>query len=224
MKFRVYLAAVENLFCNTNLLVILFIRIRVVGINDNSRIFKVFLLIFLPEKTKILVMIVRDCLPMFIYGTAENCMSQFITCCFYFPASVDKTMSALSCYNGIEHDCKIAAGWIFHTCRNFHAADGKTMLLVFHRTCTYCHIRKQVRKVTVIFRIKHLICTGHTTGPDCMDMHFTDCYKPCKKIWLFLGIRLVNHTFIAFSCCSWFVCINTWNDQNLVSYFLLNIA
>ena len=60
MKFRVYLAAVENLFCNTNLLVILFIRIRVVGINDNSRIFKVFLLIFLPEKTKILVMIVRD--------------------------------------------------------------------------------------------------------------------------------------------------------------------
>lgn len=90
MKFRVYLAAVENLFCNTNLLVILFIRIRVVGINDNSRIFKVFLLIFLPEKTKILVMIVRDCLPMFIYGTAENCMSQFITCCFYFPASVDK--------------------------------------------------------------------------------------------------------------------------------------
>lgn len=113
-------------------------------------------------------------------------MSQFITCCFYFPASVDKTMSTLSCYNGIEHDCKIAAGWIFHTCRNFHAADGKTMLLVFHRTCTYCHIRKQVRKVTVIFRIKHLICTGHTTGPDCMDMHFTDCYKPCKKIWLFL--------------------------------------
>ena len=91
MKFRVYLAAVENLFCNTNLLVILFIRIRVVGINDNSRIFKVFLLIFFPEKTKILVMIVRDCLPMFIYGTAENCMSQFITCCFYFPASVDKT-------------------------------------------------------------------------------------------------------------------------------------
>ena len=44
MKFRVYLAAVENLFCNTNLLVILFIRIRVVGINNNSRIFKVFLL------------------------------------------------------------------------------------------------------------------------------------------------------------------------------------
>lgn len=85
MKFRVYLAAVENLFCNTNLLVILFIRIRVVGINNNSRIFKVFLLIFLPEKTKILVMIVRDCLPMFIYGTAENCMSQFITCYFYLP-------------------------------------------------------------------------------------------------------------------------------------------
>ena len=57
MKFRVYLAAVENLFCNTNLLVILFIRIRVVGINYNSRIFKVFLLIFFPEKTK---MCIRD--------------------------------------------------------------------------------------------------------------------------------------------------------------------
>ena len=98
---------IEKCICN-----VVILMFSVVA-DDNSRIFKVFLLIFLPEKTKILVMIVRDCLPMFIYGTAENCMSQFITCCFYFPASVDKTMSTLSCYNGIEHNCKIAAGWYF---------------------------------------------------------------------------------------------------------------
>ena len=224
VKLRIYLTAVENLFCNTNLLVILFVGIGVVGINDNSRILQVLFLIFFPEETKIFVMIVWNCFPVFIYSTAENCVSQFVACGFYFPASVDKPMSTLSRYNGIEHNCKVATGRVFHTCGNVHTTDSKTVLLVFHRTCTYCHIRKQVGKITVIFRIKHLICTGHTTGLDCMDVHFSDCDKSSKKVWLFLGIRLVDHTFIAFSCCSWFVCVNTWNNQNLVSYFFLNIA
>ena len=92
MKFRVYLAAVENLFCNTNLLVILFIRIRVVGINDNSRIFKVFLLIFLPEKTKILVMVVRDRFPMLVYRTAiqsvGNTWAPFAACVIELAARI----------------------------------------------------------------------------------------------------------------------------------------
>ena len=94
MKFRIYHTAVKNFFCNTNLLVILFIRVGVVSINNNSRILKVLFLIFLPEKTKIFVVIIRNSFPVFVYGTAKNCVCKLISCCLYFPASVNKTMSA----------------------------------------------------------------------------------------------------------------------------------
>lgn len=31
----------------------------------------------------------------------------------------------------------------------------------------------------------------------------------------------MNHAFIALSCCSGFICIYSWNDQNLVGNFIL---
>ena len=169
-------------------------------------------------------MIVRDSFSVFVYSTTKNGMSKFITCGLYFPASVDEAMSALSSYNRVEHNCEVTAGRVLHTCRNIHAADSQTMLLVFYRTCTDCDIGEKIGKITVILRIKHLICAGHAAGLNCMDMHFTDGDEAGKKVRLFFGIRLMHHTLIAFSCCSWFVCVNTWNDQNLVSYLLLNIA
>ena len=99
VKFRINLAAVENFFCDTNLLVILLVGVGVVGINDNSRVFQVLLLIFFPEKTKVFIVIVRDSFSVFVYSTTKNGMSKFITCGLYFPASVDEAMSALSSYN-----------------------------------------------------------------------------------------------------------------------------
>ena len=113
MKFRIYYTAVKNFFCNTNLLVILFIRVGVVSINNNSRILKVLFLIFLPEKTKIFVVIIRNSFPVFVYGTAKNCVCKLISCCLYFPASVNKTMSALSCNNRVKHNCKVTTGRVF---------------------------------------------------------------------------------------------------------------
>ena len=214
----------KNFFCNTNLLVILFIRVGVVSINNNSRILKVLFLIFLPEKTKIFVVIIRNSFPVFVYGTAKNCVCKLISCCLYFPASVNKTMSALSCNNRVKHNCKVTTGRVFHTCRNFHTADSKTVLLILNRTCTYCYIRKQIGQIAIVLRIEHLICACHSACLDSMDVHLTDCDKSGKKVRLFFGIRLMNHTLIALSCCSRFVCINTRNDQNLVGYFFLNIA
>ena len=151
-------------------------------------------------------------------------MSKFITGSLYLPASVNETMSALCCNNWVKHNCKVTAGRVLHTCWNFHTADSKAMLLILYGTCTYCYIRKQVGKITIVLWIKHFICACHSTGLNCMNMHFTDCNKTFEKVWLFFGIRLVNHTLIAFSCCSRLICVNTWNNQNLVSYFLLNIA
>ena len=39
MKFRVYLAAVENFFGNTNLLIILLVRVGMVGVYNDCRVF-----------------------------------------------------------------------------------------------------------------------------------------------------------------------------------------
>ena len=72
VKFRIDHTAVENFFCNTNLLFILFVGIGVVGINDDSRILQIFFLIFFPQKTEIFVMVVRNRLSVFAYGTAKD--------------------------------------------------------------------------------------------------------------------------------------------------------
>ena len=98
------------------------------------------------------------------------------------------------------------------------------MLLIFYGTCTYSDIRENVGKVTVVFRIKHFICTGETTFLDGVDVHLTDGNQTGKHIRSFFRIWLVNHTLVTFACCTWFICINSRNDQNFIFDFFLNFA
>ena len=119
VKFRIDHTAVENFFCNTNLLFILFVGIGVVGINDDSRILQIFFLIFFPQKTEIFVMVVRNRLSVFAYGTAKNGVCQRISSCFNFPASVDKAVRSLSCNNGVEHNT-VSHHWSGFSYRQVH--------------------------------------------------------------------------------------------------------
>ena len=72
VKLRIYLTAVKNLTCDTNLLLVMFVGVGVVGIHDHCRVGKVLCMVFVIEKTKILVMVVRDRFPMLVYRTAKD--------------------------------------------------------------------------------------------------------------------------------------------------------
>ena len=70
----------------------------------------------------------------------------------------------LGSINGVEHNGKVTAGWIFHSGCNIKTADGKTVLLVFNRTCTDRNVGEQVFYISPVFRIKHFVCTGENWG------------------------------------------------------------
>ena len=119
MKFRIDHTTVKNFFGDTNLLFILFVGVGVVGVYDNCRVLEILFLIFFPQKTKIFVMVVRDSLSMFIYSTAKDGMCKWITSCFNFPASVNKTMRTLCSNNRVQHNADNHR-WSDFSCRQAH--------------------------------------------------------------------------------------------------------
>ena len=72
------ISAVKHFFHNTDLLLKLLVRIRMIRIHDRRRILQISLIIFFQQELQILIMIVRDRIAMFIHCSAKNCMSQRI--------------------------------------------------------------------------------------------------------------------------------------------------
>ena len=50
--------------------------------------------------------------------------------------------------------------------------DGKTVLLIFNRTCTDRNVGEQVFYISPVFRVKHFVCTGETAFFNGTDVHF----------------------------------------------------
>ena len=161
---------------------------------------------------------------MFIYSTTKDGMCKWITSCFNFPASVNETMRTLCSNDRVQHNAIITAGRVFHAGRHIHTTDGKAMLLIFNRTGTDSYIRENVGKITIVFRIKHFICAGESAFLNCVNMHFTNGNQPGKHIGCFFRIWLMNHTFVSFTCSTWLIGINSWNDQNFVCNFILHFT
>lgn len=88
---------------------------------------------------------------------------------------------------GVQHDGKVAAGGILHSCGDIHAADHQTVLLVLHGTGSDGHIGKDIRKVTPVFRIEHLICCGESGLLNGAHMQFTDSHQTCQHVRFFSG-------------------------------------
>ena len=55
-------------------------------------------------------------------------------------------------------------------------------------------------------------------------MHFSHGDESIMKIRLFLRIRLMNDSLVALSCSTWFIGIDTRDDQNLVRNLILYLG
>src|SRR5699024_296110 len=89
----------------------------------------------------------------------------------------------------------------------------QSVLLIFNRSCSYSLIGENVIEVASVFRIKHFLGSGESADFDGMQMKFPDSDQAFQKVWLFVRFRLMQHAFVSFSCCSWFVRIDP-RDQN----------
>ena len=167
-------------------------------------------------------MVVRKTASMLIYTTAKDCVCKRISLRFYFLLAVDEMVAALCSFDGIKHNRKVTAGWVFHTTWNFDSAGGQTVLLVFDRTCTNCDIGKNIGKIFVIFRVKHFVGTRHTGLLYDSDMCLADGMKTFEHVFFFFRIWLACHSFVSFSGRSWFIGINTRNDKNFICNLFLD--
>ena len=140
---------------------------------------------------------------------------------FYFPASVDKRVRMLCRCDGIHHNGNIPCCRIFHTNRNVKTTGSQTVLLVFYRSCTNCNISEKVRKVAMVFRIQHFVCTGKAGFADGTDMKVADRDQTLQHIRFFCGVRLMEHTFVPIAGRSRLVGVNAGDDVNFIGYFVL---
>ena len=213
----------KHFFDDTDLLGVLLVGVGMVGIHDHCRIFQLTLFIELQKKLQILVMIVGDAVAVLVYRTTQNGMCQRISGSLHFPVTVNEGMSMLRRNYGIQHNGKITTG-ILHSCRNIHATDHQTMLLVFDRTGSDRNIGKDIGKITPVFRIKHLICCRKACLLNGTHMQLTDGYQTCQHIRFFLRVRLMEKSLVAFTGRSRFICINTRDQKKTVAYLVLNFC
>ena len=133
-------AGMQNLLAYAYLLKILLVGIAVVDVNYHSRIFQIALGVHIVEKYQILIMIILHSSAVLVYRTAQNGMSERIALRLDFPAAVEERMAYLSRLDGIKHNAQVAAGRILHSDRHADSARRQSVLLIFHRARSYCHI------------------------------------------------------------------------------------
>ena len=157
VKFRIAVAAVENFVYDTDLLLVFLVGVRMIGINDDSRVLEILLAVQVVESDQIFIMIVRNCLSILVDTSTEDGVGQVVTGCLNITSTINEMMRMLCSSDGIKHNGEVAAGRVLHADRDIHSAGGKAVLLVLNRACADSLVREDIVEVTSVFRVKHFI-------------------------------------------------------------------
>ena len=217
-------SCVQNVFDDTDLLLVFLSGVGMVGVDDGSRVYEMCFVVFLQQKLDIFVVIVRYGISVFVGRTAENGVCQRVSACLYFPGTVNKGVGALCGDDGVNHNRKITACRVFHAGRNIDAGNSQTVLLVFYGTCADCNVGENIGQITPVGRIQHLVCRSQIGFFYYAHMHFTHGDQAVQQVRLSFRVRLMNDTFVAFTCGTRFVGIDTWDDDQFVGYFVGNLC
>ena len=96
------------------------------------------------------------------------------------------------------------------------------MLLIFHRAGTDRHITHHIGKIGEIIRIQHFIRCTKTGFFQNSPVQIPNRIDSFCKVRILLRIRLMQHSFIAFSCRPRLIGIDSRNDENLIRDILFH--
>jgi len=209
-------SAVHNLFRYAGLFVKEFARIGVVCVDYNGRVVKPAFSVYVGGLYERLIVIVRLPFAVLVNGAAQYGMGQVVPVCLDFPAGVNKHVRGLRGKYWIEHYPKIARCRVFHAYRYIEAARRKAVLLVFDGARAYGDIWKYVRKVRVIFWVKHFVGGREPRFVEYSYVHTPYGLKAADHVGVFFEVGLVKHSLVAESVSSRLVCINARNDEYFV--------
>lgn len=98
------LAAVDDILRDADLLEILLARVRMIRVDDDSRVHKIALVVCLAERAQVLVVVVRQTVAEAVDITAQDGMRQRVALRADFPAAEQELLRVLCRFNRVEHD------------------------------------------------------------------------------------------------------------------------
>ena len=214
----------KDFLCDSNLLKVLLAGVRMVGVNDYGRVLKAGCLVCLVEVVEILVVVVGMALAELVYVATKDCVGIWVTCGLYLPSTVEEHVGGLACLDSVHHNADVATGGVLHTNGNVKAAGSKSVLLVLNRSCTNCNVGEKVGKVSVILRVKHLVCTAKSCFVDSTHVNMSDSENSLKHVGVSIGVGLVKHTLVALTCGSGLVGVDSGDDKYLILHLLLHLT
>ena len=97
----------KNFTHNANLFHEVFTRVIMVCINKNKWVFQIKCTILVQSLNQVFVMVVDNVLTIFIVGTTQDSVSEWVTICFNFSAIVKEMLLVLRSIDTIKHDIQI---------------------------------------------------------------------------------------------------------------------
>ena len=132
----------------------------------------------------------------------------------------EEVLLILRSFDGVHHDGKVAGGRILHADRDTGAACDHAVELVLDGTRADRAVGEEVEEVAVVFRVEDLFSAGEAGLLDDVDVHAADGLDAFHHVLIALGIRLVEHAFIAFANGSRLIRVDSWHDEELVLHFV----
>ena len=147
-------------------------------------------------------------------------MGKRISCGVDFPAVEEEVLLILCGFDGVHHDREVAGGRVLHTDGNTGTAGDHAVELVLDGTRADRAVGEKIREVAVVFRIEDLFSAGEVGLLDDVDVHAADGLDAFHHVLIALGIRLVEHAFIAFADGSRLIRVDSGHDEELVLHFV----
>ena len=160
---------------------------------------------------------------MLVHRAAQNGVAERVAGALDLPPAEDKVMGHLGRHNRVEHNGQIAAGGVFQAHGHIAAAGHQAVELVFHRAGTHGNIGHNVRKVTQVFGIEHLVRSGKAGFLQYAHVHMADGQNSLQHIRLLFRVRLVDHSHVALAGGAGLVGVHARNDHQAVLRLLLHL-
>lgn len=213
--------AVDDVFCNADLLEILLARVRMIGIDDDRRVCEIALVVRLVERAQVLIVVVRHAVAETVDIAAQDGMGQRIARRADLPATEQELLRVLCRLDRVEHDRDVARRRVLHADRDADAARDHAVELVFNRACADRRIRQQVRQIAVDFRIEDFLCTREARLAHDARIHLADRDDAAEHVFLALRVRLVQHALVTDADRARLARVEARHDEDLVLDLLL---
>ena len=213
-------AAGHDVFGDADLLHVFLAGVVMVAVDDDGGIGEGSFAIQVEDFLQVLVVVVRHAGAEVVHVAAEDGMGERISCGVDFPAVEEEVLLILRGFDGVHHDGEVAGGRVLHADRDTGATGDHAVELILDRTRADRAVGEKIREVAVVFRIEDLFSAGEAGLFDDMDVHAADGLDAFHHVLIALGIRLVEHAFIAFADGPWLIRVDSGHDEELVLHFV----